>query len=123
PDAPKGGRIVMGELGGFDSLNPFSVMGRAPAWVAPLTTESLMGRAWNEPFTLYGLLAETITTDEARSYVEFTLRPEARFADGSPVTVEDVLWSFEALAKAHPRYASAHAKVSKAEAIGARTVR
>lgn len=123
PEAPKGGRIVMGELGGFDSLNPYSILGRPPAWLAPLTVETLMGRAWDEPFTLYGLLAESITTDAARSYVEFTLRPEARFADGSPVTVEDVLWSFEALAKAHPRYASAHAKVSAARQIGPQSVR
>jgi peptide/nickel transport system substrate-binding protein len=56
-----------------------------------------MGRSYDEPFTLYGLLAESIETDEARSFVEFTLREGARFSDGSPVTVEDVLWSIETL--------------------------
>ena len=123
PDAPKGGRIVMGEVGGFDSLNPFTTLGRAPAWVSPLTVETLMGRAWDEPFTVYGLLAESVTTNDSRTFVEFTLRESARFADGSPVTVDDVLWSFDALAEAHPRYAAAHGKVAKAWATGPRTVR
>ncbi|MFN4158844.1 MAG: extracellular solute-binding protein [Gemmobacter sp.] len=124
PEAPKGGRIVFGEAGGFDSLNPFIVKGRAPAGVAALTVETLLGRSYDEPFTLYGLLAESVETDAARSYVAFTLRPEARFADGSPVTVEDVLWSFETLGtRGAPRYAAAWAAVERAEAIGPRSVR
>ena len=56
PDAPKGGRIVFGEAGGFDSLNPYIIKGRAPAGLAALTVETLMGRSIDEPFTLYGLL-------------------------------------------------------------------
>ena len=123
PDAPKGGRIVMGEVGGFDSLNPFTTLGRAPAWVSALTVETLMGRAWDEPFSVYGLLAESVTTNDSRTFVEFTLREGARFADGSPVTVDDVLWSFDALAGAHPRYAAAHAKVARAHATGPRSLR
>ena len=123
PDAPKGGRIVLGEVGGFDSLNPFSTLGRAPGWISPLTVETLMGRAWDEPFTVYGLLAESVTTDDDRSFAEFTLREGARFANGDPVTVADVLWSFDALAAAHPRYAAAHAKVARAYSTGPRSVR
>lgn len=123
PDAPKGGRMVMGEVGGFDSLNPFTTLGRAPWWVSPLTVETLVARAWDEPFSVYGLLAESITTDSDRTFVEFTLRAQARFADGSPVTVEDVLWSFEALSTAHPRYAAAYSKVARAHATGPRSVR
>lgn len=123
PQAPKGGRIVLGEVGGFDSLNPFSTFGRAPGWVSSLTVETLMARAWDEPFTVYGLLAESVTTDDARTFAEFTLREHVRFANGAPVTVEDVLWSFDALAAAHPRYAAAHAKVARAFATGPRTVR
>ncbi len=124
PDAPKGGRIVFGEAGGFDSLNPFIVKGRAPAGLSALTIETLMGRSIDEPFTLYGLLAESVDTDEARTYVAFTLREAARFADGSPVTVEDVLWSMETLGtQGAPRYAAAWAAVAKAEATGPRTVR
>ena len=124
PDAPKGGRIVFGESGGFDSLNPFILKGNAPAGVSTLTVETLMGRSYGEPFALYGLLAESVETDEARSFVAFTLREGARFSDGSPVTPEDVLWSFETLGtKGSPRYAAAWAKIAKAEKTGPRTVR
>lgn len=124
PEAPKGGRIVFGEIGGFDSLNPWILKGRAPWAVRAHMYESLLGRNWDEPFTLYGLLAESVETDDARSYVEFTLRPEAAFSDGSPVTVEDVLWSFETLGtKGHPRYAGTWGKIASAEITGARSIR
>ncbi len=124
PDAPKGGGIVFGEPGGFDSLNPWILKGNAPWGLGLHTVETLMGRSIDEPFTLYGLLAESVETDEARSWVEFTLRPEARFSDGSPVTVEDVMWSYETLGtKGHPRYQTAWAKVAKMEQTGERSVR
>lgn len=124
PDAPKGGRIVFGESGGFDSLNPFIVKGSAPFGVSLLTVETLMGRSYDEPFSLYGTLAEGIETDAARSYVAFTLREGAKFSDGSPVTVEDVLWSFEKLGvEGSPRYAAAWKKIATAEATGPRTVK
>ena len=93
PAAVKGGRVVFGETGGFDSLNPYLLKGRAPWGVRAHTIESLMARSYDEPFTLYGLLAESVETPEDRSWVEFTLRRQARFADGSPVTVADVIWS------------------------------
>lgn len=113
PEAPKGGRIVMGEPGGFDSLNPWILAGRAPWGMGLHVAETLMARSIDEPFTLYGLLAESVETDEARTYVEYTLRPEARFSDGSPVTVEDVIWSYETLGtQGHPRYRTAWAKVA-----------
>ncbi|MDP4032679.1 MAG: extracellular solute-binding protein [Pseudorhodobacter sp.] len=124
PDAPKGGRIVFGESGGFDSLNPFIIKGSAPAAISLLTVETLMGRSYDEPFTLYGVLAESVETDPARSWVEFTLRAAARFSDGKPVTVEDVLWSFQTLGtEGSPRYAGAWKKIGKAEATGPRSVR
>ncbi len=124
PEAPQGGRLVLGENGGFDSLNPFILKGNAPNQIALWTVETLMGRSLAEPFTLYGLLAESVTTDSARSYAEFTLRPEARFSDGSPVTPEDVLWSFETLGTVgHPKYAAAWAKVGRAEITGPRSIR
>ena len=124
PDAPKGGRIVFGESGSFDSLNPYITKGRAPAAVSSLTVETLMGRSYDEPFTLYGLLAESIDTDPERSYVAFTLREGATFSDGSPVTVDDVLWSFGTLGTlGNPRYATAWKKIATAEATGPRTVK
>ena len=124
PDAPKGGRIVFGENGSFDSMNPFIVKGSAPAGLSSMTVETLMGRSYDEPFTLYGLLAESVDTDEARTYVEFTLREGARFSDGKPVTVKDVLWSFEKLGtEGSPRYAGAWKKIAKSEQTGPRSVR
>src|SRR6056297_2148788 len=124
PDAPKGGRIVSGETGGFDSLNPFVLKGSAPWQMRHLAYESLMGRNWDEPFTLYGLLAESVETGPNREWVEFALRPEARFSDGSPVTIEDVIWSYESLGTAgHPRCRGFWQEVERIEATGPRTVR
>lgn len=124
PDAPKGGAIVQGEVGGFDSLNPHILKGSVPWQLRFLVYESLMGRSWGEPFALYGLLAESVETDPDRTWVEFTLREEAKFSDGSPVTVEDVLWSYETLGtEGHPRYHGTWAKVEKAEITGERSVR
>ena len=77
-----------------------------------------------EPFTLYGLLAETIETGPNREWVEFSLRPEARFSDGSPVTVEDVLWSYETLGTVgHWRYRGLWEKIETIEQTGPRSVR
>jgi hypothetical protein len=90
PDAPKGGRLVQGVLGTFDSLNPLIVKGLAVQPIRGYVVESLMARGYDEPFTLYGLLARTIETDDARSYVTFTLDPAAHFSDGTPVTAADV---------------------------------
>ncbi len=124
PDAPKGGRMVFAEPGGFDSLNPHILKGNAPYILGAQVFESLMGRSWDEPFTLYGLLAESIEVGPNRDWVEFTLNPAARFSDGSPVTIEDVMWSYETLGtQGHPRYASAWAQVEKMEQTGERSVR
>lgn len=124
PTAPLGGDIVLGNTGGFDSLNPFVLKGTSP-WQLPFFThETLMGRSWNEPFTLYGLLAETVETDEDRTWVEFTLREGTTFSDGSPLTVEDVLFSFELLGtQGHPRYLSLYKQIELIEQTGPRKVR
>ena len=124
PDAPRGGTVVFANTGGFDSLNPFIQKGTVPWQSRFWGYESLMGRSWDEPFTLYGLLAESVTTPEDRSWVEFTLRPEAAFSDGSPVTVEDVIWSYETLGtQGHQRYRSFWTQVERIEATGPRTIR
>ncbi len=124
PDAPFGGRIVTAEVGSFDSLNPWALKG-STSWQLPsLIGETLMGRTLDEPFTLYGLLAESIDTGPNREWVEFTLRPEARFSDGNPVTVEDVIWSFEALGTVgHPKYHGLWEKIASMEKVGDRRVR
>jgi peptide/nickel transport system substrate-binding protein len=129
PDAPKGGRFVQGILGTFDSLNPYIVKGLAAqaargSVIGGYVVESLMQRGYDEPFTLYGLLAQTVETDAARSYVTFTLNPAARFSDGRPVTPEDVLFSWQLLRdKGRPNHRLYYGKVAKAEAIGDRAVR
>ncbi|VAV95957.1 ABC transporter, substrate-binding protein (cluster 5, nickel/peptides/opines) [hydrothermal vent metagenome] len=124
PDAPKGGKVVTGNVGGYDSLNPFILKGSAPWQLRFFTHEALMGRSWDEPFTLYGLLAESVRTGPNRDWVEFTLRPEAKFSDGSPVTVEDVIWSYKTLGtQGHPRYRGVWNKVDKIEATGPRSIR
>lgn len=124
PDAPKGGRIVFGNTGGFDSLNPFVQKGTAPWQLRFWAYESLMARSWDEPFTLYGLLAESLRTAEDRSWVEFDLHPDARFGDGSPVTIEDVLWSYEILGtKGHLRYRGFHSQIADISQTGPRTLR
>ena len=124
PDAPTGGRIVTGETGSFDSLNPHIREGSVPWQLRLLAYESLLGRSWDEPFTLYGLLAESVAVAPDHAWVEFTLRPEARFSDDSPVSVADVIWSMETLGTiGHPRYLNAWTRVSGIAAVGERTVR
>jgi len=124
PDAPKGGRLVQGFLGTFDSLNPLIVRGLAVQQIRGFVVESLMARGNDEAFTLYGLLAKTVETDDARSYVTFHLDPRARFSDGQPVLAEDVLFSWALLRdKGRPNHRQYYSKVVKAEAPNPHTVR
>lgn len=124
PDAPKGGAIVLGNTGGFNSLNPFVRKGTVPWQLRFFTHESLMGRSWDEPFTLYGLLAESVEVPEDRSWVAFTLRENAQFSDGTAVTVDDVIFSYELLGtQGHPRYHGLYNQIERIEATGPRTVR
>ena len=124
PDAPKGGRLVWGLLGTFDSLNPLIVRGLAIQQIRGFVVESLMARGNDEAFTLYGLLAKSVETDDARSYITFHLDPRARFADGKPVTADDVLFSWELLRdKGRPNHRQYYSKVAKAEAPDPLTVR
>ena len=124
PDAPKGGSITLGNTGGFDSLNPFVRKGTVPWQLSFFTHEALMGRSWDEPFTLYGVLAESVEVPDDRSWVEFTLRPDARFSDGTPVTVEDVIFSYELLGtEGHPKYHSLHAQIAAITRTGPSSLR
>lgn len=123
-DAPKGGRIVLGNTGSFDSLNPYVFKGTVPWQLRFLTHETLMARSQDEPFTLYGLLAESVDVADDRSSIEYTLNAKARFSDGSPVTVEDVIWSFQTLGtEGHPRYHSLFKQIETIEQTGPRSLR
>ncbi len=105
PSAMKGGELVVGALGTFDSLNPFILQGNSPQaqydisylLVQVHTFESLMMRGHDEPFSLYGLIANSVETPEDRSWVEFELRAEARFSDGTSITTDDVIFSWQTL--------------------------
>lgn len=124
PDAPKGGRLTFGILGTFDSLNPMIVKGLAVQQIRGYVVESLLTRGQDEPFTLYGLLAESVETDDIRSFVTFRLNPKARFSDGRPVLADDVLFSWALLRdKGRPNHRQYYAKVSRAEALDPLTVR
>jgi peptide/nickel transport system substrate-binding protein len=129
PDAPKGGRITYANVGTFDSMNPFIVKGSAPrglwdeSWGRNVW-EALLTRNRAEPFTLYGLIAESVDTPGDRAWVEFTLRPEAKFADGDPIDVEDVQFTVDLLReKGRPTYRNMLGRVASVEKTGDRTVR
>jgi len=99
PDAPKGGAIRLHDTGSFDSINPYILQGTGVrrAVIENRFYETLIIQSNDEPFTVYGCLAETIETDEARTYVAYKLHDSAKWSDGTPLTVDDVIFSFELL--------------------------
>ena len=125
PHASKGGRLVVGLEGTFDSLNPFNLKaGSTAQGINGNVYQTLMTRSLDEPFTLYGLVASSIETDEARSFATFHIDPRARFSNGSPITAADVLFTFDLLkTKGRPQQRSAYALVKKADIVDAATIR
>lgn len=132
PDAPKGGTLRMGVVGTFDSLNPFVLKSmRTTARglfgdqdFGNLVYETLMQRSRDEPFTLYGLLAEKVAVDPERKWVEFTLNPKAKWSDGQPVTVDDVIFTYDILTeKGRPPFNNRMSRIDKIEKTGERSVR
>jgi microcin C transport system substrate-binding protein len=123
PNAPKGGDVREHVIGTFDSFNPYILRGVPAAGIGG-TLDTLMVASGDEPFTEYCLVCKTIEVPADRSWAEFTLRPEARFHDGTPITADDVIFSFEAIkTKGHPRWQSYYADVVKAEKLGPLKVR
>jgi len=123
PDAPKGGTLRMEAIGTYDTLNPFTLKGVAAADAA-MVFETLMAGSLDEPFTQYGWVAESVTVAPDRSWVSYKLRSQAKFNDGSPITPDDVIFSFETLRdKGHPFYRSYYKDVVKAEKLGGDTVK
>ena len=129
PDAPKGGELVLSAITAtFDSLNPYIVKGTAADGLSllgqNLVYESLMFENTDEPASQYGLIAESVAVPKDKSWAEFTLRTNARWWDGKPITPEDVIFTFDLLkAKGLPLYRNYYANVSKAEQTGPRKVR
>lgn len=124
PDAPRGGAITYGATGSFDSLNPFIVRGTSAIGLREHVFESLLARGYDEAFTLYALLAEKVEMPDDRRWISFTLNPEARFSDGTPVTVEDVIYSLKTLRdKGRPNFKTYYSKVERIDRPGPRTVK
>ena len=122
-NAPKGGEVRLGTSGTYDSLNPFIIKG-APASGLGLTYDMLTTQSYDEPFAMYGLVAESMRHPADKSWVEFRLRKEARFHDGRPITPEDIIFSFNTLKeKGAPLYRFYYANVVKVEKTGAHSVR
>ncbi|MEQ8825344.1 MAG: extracellular solute-binding protein [Filomicrobium sp.] len=123
PSAPKGGEVRIGILGSFDSLNPFIVRGVPSQGLRDFLYESLMTRGLDEPFTLYGHIAERIAVPEDRSSVTFHLNPKARFSDGNKIDADDILFSWKTLRDhGRPNHRAYYKKVTKAQKIDAETV-
>jgi len=131
PDVKKGGKVAYGVVGTFDSLNPFvlksmrtTARGLWDPIFGHLVYEPLMTRSSDEPFTLYGLLAESVEWDEGRSFIQFNLNPNAKWSDGEPVTADDVIFTFELLRdKGRIPFSNRLTPVEKMEKIGEHSVR
>ncbi|WP_290772770.1 extracellular solute-binding protein [Hoeflea sp.] len=131
PDAPKGGKVTYGVVGSFDSARPFIVKsmrttarGLADPVFGNLVYEPLMQRSQDEPFTLYGLLAETVEWDDERSFIQYNINPAARWSDGEPVTADDVIFTMELFKeKGRPPYSTRLNRVEKMEKVGPLSVR
>ncbi len=123
PNAPKGGVFKQAANGTFDSFNPFIIKGTAADGTG-LTFDTLMARSYDEPFTQYGLLAEAVRMPESRAWVEFDLRQQARFSDGTPVTANDVIETFKLLREqGSPFYKAYYRDISSITALTDQTVR
>lgn len=123
-DAPKGGRLTYGWLGGFDTLNPYAYKGAQAQGLKGYVYESLLARNYDEPFALYGLVAETLELPDDRNFIVFHIDARARFSDGEAVTAEDVMFTFELLRdRGHPTFRSNYRRVRQATVEGERTVR
>jgi len=123
PDAPKGGKVRMSSIGTFDSFNAFIVKGNAAAGSGSIYN-TLMAHAADEPFTLYGELAEEVYMPDDRSWVAFKIRTEAKWHDGQPITPDDVIWTFNTLIKdGQPFYRFYYGSVKEVLKIGDDIVR
>lgn len=131
PDAPKGGNITYCVVGSFDNLNPFIVKslrttarGMLDQNYGNLVFEPLMQRNYNEPFSLYGLIADSADMDPERKWIEFHLNPNAKWSDGEPVTPEDVLFTYDVFTdKGRPPYSDRMSLIAKLEKTGEHSVR
>ena len=121
PEAPKGGQLKLAAAGTFDSFHPYIPKGNSGAGAS---VETLLTTSADEPFSAYGLIAESVEVPDDRSWVEFKLRENAKWHDNKPITVEDVIWSLNTLKeKGHPFYRFYYGGVKGAVRTGAHSVK
>jgi len=124
PDAPEGGTLTQAVTGSFDSLNPFIVKGRTAALVRDYHFASLMQRVWDEPFSLYGYVAESVRLPEDRSWLAIEIDPDARFHNGTPITPDDVIFTVEVLIEQGlPGFRRNYGRIETITRIGERGLR
>lgn len=118
PNAPKGGELKIAIVGTYDTLNPFILKGKAPAGIRDIMFESLMKRSPDEPFSLYGLVAESVEVAPDRSWVIYTINPKAKWQDGKPITAQDVAFTYRTyLEHGTPGQQMAYKKVEKVDIL------
>lgn len=123
PNAPKGGTLKQAIVGSFDTLNPFSLKGTATQSLS-LVYDRLMIRSWDEPFTLYPLIAESIDVPDDRSSITFHLNPKAKFQDGAPILADDVLFTFKTLKdNGRPNMRNVYKLVTSADKLNDHTIK
>ena len=125
PNAPKGGKIILPGFGNFDSFNPYILKGVSVEGLGDLIFETLMVQSTDEPYSLYGHIANDIRLAKNKLSVTFKLNPLARFSDGSPILAKDVKISFDTIKsdKGHPSYRFYWADIKKAVIVNDRTIR
>lgn len=123
PNAPKGGTLRQAAIGTFDTVNPFTLKGKAAQGLS-LVHDRLMDRSWDEPFTLYPLIAKSIDVNDDRSVITFHLDPRARFSDGSALTSADVAYSFDILkTSGRPNMRRVYKLIDHVDVLDAQTIR
>lgn len=123
PNAPKGGSLTTAAVGTFDNFNYYAPKGTAPIETLLLLTDELMTHSLDEHSGMYGLIAESIEYPESREWIAFNINPSAKFSDGTPITADDIVYSFNAVIQASPYYEQYWADVAKVETKGKLRVR
>ncbi|MDB4831589.1 extracellular solute-binding protein [Hyphomicrobiales bacterium] len=124
PMAKKGGQLKLSTLGTYDSTNPFIIRGRSAYGIKDYVFETLLTRNYDEPFSLYGLIAESIETPADRSWVEYKIRNEAKFSNGVDITANDVMYSYDLLKEnGRPNHRAYYSKVKKVDIVDNKTIR
>lgn len=122
PTAPKGGTLKQAAIGSFDTVNPYNIKGKAPQGM-DLVTDRLMVRVWDEPFTMYPMIAERVSVAPDRSWITFHINPKARFHDATPITADDVEFTFNTLKEfGRPNMRRTYKLVSRVEKPDVRTI-